>query len=140
MAGGERPAESESTDAEAYEFMAGEVTALADERAHQRFGGNVGRRPGGGGERPAESQSTDAESYEFMAGEVTALADERAHHRFGITVGPRPGVVAIHLSRYRLVGLAPQRPALAGFFGAGATGQRVAEDSRNGLGDLGDGS
>lgn len=73
-----------------------------------------------GGERPAESESTDAESYEFMAGEVTALADERAHHRFGITIGPRPGVVAIHLRRYRLVGLAPQRPALAGFFGAWA--------------------
>jgi hypothetical protein len=91
-----------------------------------------------GGERPAESESTDAESLEFMAGEVTALADERAHHRFGITIDPRPGVVAMHLSRYRLVGLAPQRPALAGFFGAWATGQRVAEDSRNGLGDLRD--
>jgi hypothetical protein len=45
MAGGERPAESESTDAESYEFMAGEVTALADERAHHRFGITVGPRP-----------------------------------------------------------------------------------------------
>jgi hypothetical protein len=43
MAGGERPAESESTDAESYEFMAGEVTALADERAHHRASRSIRR-------------------------------------------------------------------------------------------------
>lgn len=98
----------------------------------------MGLRGMTGGERPAASECADGESDEFVAAGVSALADEGADHRVGITICPRPGVVAVHLSRRRLVGLAPQRAALAGFFGAWAMGQGVAEDSRDGLGDLRD--